>query len=107
MVRATVIVLATISLAFAIGARSSAPTASAAGTTDHPPVVPMETPEWLCCDYECTMSSGQSHHTAFCHPSSISTDCPNQPAPNDDAQQCVLVSQQPAEGCEDCVTPSE
>lgn len=102
MIRVALIVLAGISLAVTLGARTATSTASAAvPATAADPAVP---PTWLCCYYTCSTNGGPTHDTAFCHPSSIGPECPQNPAPSDAAQECVLVSQRPAEGCEDCVS---
>ena len=97
MLKTVLVTLVSIVIAVVVTARSSTPTASAA--------VPASTTiTWLCCDYMCSTNGGPSHGTSFCHASSIGTECPNTPAPTDASQECTLISQRPAEGCEDCVS---
>ena len=98
MIRAVLLTVGAITLAVALGGRSPTPRASAAVPAADVP------PTWICCTYTCRTSGGPSHETAFCHASTIGSECPQTPAPSDAAQACTLVSQRPAEGCSECVS---
>jgi len=67
------------------------------------PVVMANDPSWICCAYTCTTNSGQTHDTAFCHPSSIGETCPDLPAQSQNAEQCEFVAGNAANTCQECV----
>jgi hypothetical protein len=72
-------------------------------TTVDPPVMMAQNPSWICCVYTCTTNGGQTHDTDFCHPSSIGPHCPDTPAPSENAEDCELVDEYPANSCQECV----